>query len=76
MKELKDIVQPDEIALNQGIKTALATVAYVEGRSYRSAAARLLIAETGHLTGAIIISLILTMICGAHINFMKTTDPC
>lgn len=53
MKELHDIVQAYNQAQKQGIQTALATVVLVEGSAYRRAGARMLITETGQLTGAI-----------------------
>lgn len=53
MKELQDIVQAFDKADKNGKQTALATVVYVEGSSYRRAGARMLITEDGQLTGAI-----------------------
>lgn len=53
MKELQDIVSAFDKAVNEGINAALATVVLVEGSSYRRAGARMLITETGQLTGAI-----------------------
>ncbi|MDB5211722.1 MAG: pucA [Sediminibacterium sp.] len=53
MKEVNDIVRSFHTAQQQGIKTALATVVKVEGSSYRQAGARMLVTETGQLTGAI-----------------------
>lgn len=53
MKELQDIVQAFDKADGAGKQTALATVVYVEGSSYRRAGARMLITEDGQLTGAI-----------------------
>jgi xanthine dehydrogenase accessory factor len=53
MKELRDIVKAFDAATKAGKKTALATVVYVEGSSYRRPGARMLITEDGLLTGAI-----------------------
>ena len=53
MKEIKDIIRAFDLAQQQGIKTALATVVHVEGSSYRRPGARMLITEDGKLTGAI-----------------------
>ncbi|MES2328833.1 MAG: XdhC family protein [Bacteroidota bacterium] len=53
MKEINDIIRSFHTAQQQGIKTALATVVKVEGSSYRQAGARMLVTETGQLTGAI-----------------------
>ncbi|MES2809120.1 MAG: XdhC/CoxI family protein [Bacteroidota bacterium] len=53
MKEITDIVNAFNQAIQQGKKTALATVVAVEGSAYRRAGARMLITEDGQLTGAI-----------------------
>jgi xanthine dehydrogenase accessory factor len=53
MKEIIDIVNAFDRAVEQGKKTALATVVLVEGSAYRRAGARMLITEDGQLTGAI-----------------------
>jgi xanthine dehydrogenase accessory factor len=53
MKEISDIIQAYKVAQQQGLQTALATVVQVEGSSYRREGARMLITETGQLTGAI-----------------------
>lgn len=53
LKELQDIVNAYDKAINAGRQTALATVVWVEGSSYRRAGARMLITEDGQLTGAI-----------------------
>ncbi len=53
MKEIKDIIGAYDHAQVSGQKTALATVVHVEGSSYRRPGARMLITETGQLTGAI-----------------------
>ena len=53
MKEIKEIIKAFDQAQSQGKQTALATVVQVEGSSYRSPGARMLITEDGALTGAI-----------------------
>jgi xanthine dehydrogenase accessory factor len=53
MKEIKEIIKAYDRAEREGKKTALATVVQVEGSSYRSPGARMLITEDGELTGAI-----------------------
>lgn len=53
MKEISDIIQAYKTAQQQGLQTALATVVQVEGSAYRREGARMLITETGQLTGAI-----------------------
>jgi xanthine dehydrogenase accessory factor len=53
MKEIKEIIKAFDKAQAEGKKTALATVVQVEGSSYRSPGARMLITEDGELTGAI-----------------------
>jgi xanthine dehydrogenase accessory factor len=53
MKEINDIIRAFHEANNAGLKTALATVVKVEGSSYRLPGARMLVTETGQLTGAI-----------------------
>jgi len=53
MKEISDIISAYKAAQAQGLQTALATVVQVEGSSYRREGARMLITETGQLTGAI-----------------------
>lgn len=53
MKEIKDIVAAYDQAVLAGLKTALATVVHVEGSSYRRPGARMLVTETGEITGAI-----------------------
>lgn len=53
MKEIDDIIKAYERALAQKTKAALATVVHVEGSSYRRPGARMLVTETGELTGAI-----------------------
>jgi len=53
LKELQEIVKAFEKANISGKQTALATVVYVEGSSYRRAGARMLVTDDGQLTGAI-----------------------
>ena len=53
MKEIKDIIQAYDQALQTGLGAALATVVHVEGSSYRRPGARMLVTEDGRLTGAI-----------------------
>lgn len=53
MKEIKEIIKAYDRAEKEGKQTALATVVQVEGSSYRSPGARMLITEDGELTGAI-----------------------
>lgn len=53
MKELHDIIKAYEKSIALDKKTALATVVKVEGSSYRRPGARMLVTETGDLTGAI-----------------------
>ena len=53
MKEIRDIVAAYEKARQEGLRTALATVVHVEGSSYRRPGARMLVTETGQMTGAI-----------------------
>lgn len=52
-KEISDIIAAFKEAKQQGRQTALATVVHVEGSSYRSPGARMLIEDNGQLTGAI-----------------------
>lgn len=53
MKEIREIVKAYKLAVQAGTKTALATVVHVEGSSYRRPGARMLVTETGEITGAI-----------------------
>jgi len=53
MKEIKDIVAAYAAIEREGKQAVLATVVHVEGSSYRSPGARMLISEEGELTGAI-----------------------
>jgi xanthine dehydrogenase accessory factor len=52
-KEINEIITTYKQAQQKGIKTALATVVYVEGSSYRRPGARMLVEEDGRMTGAI-----------------------
>ncbi len=52
-KEINEIIAAYKNAIQKGIKTALATVVYVEGSSYRRPGARMLVEEDGRMTGAI-----------------------
>ena len=53
MKEIADIIKAFDEAQKNGQQSALATIVHVEGSSYRREGARMLITETGQLTGAI-----------------------
>lgn len=53
MNEITEILNAYQCACKENIRTALATVVKVEGSSYRRPGARMLITETGQLTGAI-----------------------
>jgi xanthine dehydrogenase accessory factor len=53
MKEIQSIIQAYEKAKDQKTECVLATVVHVEGSSYRSAGARMLVDEFGLMTGAI-----------------------
>jgi len=53
MQEIAQIVNAYEIAIQQGKKTALATVVHVSVSSYRRPGARMLVREDGIMTGAI-----------------------
>jgi xanthine/CO dehydrogenase XdhC/CoxF family maturation factor len=53
MRELKDIMTAFDQAQAGGQQTALATVVQVEGSAYRPPGARMLITESGGLTGAV-----------------------
>src|ERR1043165_2913977 len=52
-KEIRDIIAAYEAAKQRGQQTALATVVHVEGSSYRRPGARMLVEDTGRMTGAI-----------------------
>lgn len=53
MKEIRDIVQAYDRAVQLGKRMALATVVQVDGSSYRRPGARMLVTEEGEMTGAI-----------------------
>lgn len=53
MKEIGAIIKQYDQAIQEGKKTALATVVHLEGSSYRRPGARMLIEDNGNLTGAI-----------------------
>ncbi|MBL7700390.1 MAG: XdhC family protein [Chitinophagaceae bacterium] len=53
MKEIKEIVAAYEKASKEGLQSALVTLVHVDGSSYRRPGARMLVTETGELTGAI-----------------------
>ena len=52
-KEVRDILAAYKDAKQHGRLTALATVVHVEGSSYRRPGARMLVEDTGKITGAI-----------------------
>lgn len=52
-KEVNEIITAYKRAQQKGNQTALATVVYVEGSSYRRPGARMLVEEDGKITGAI-----------------------
>lgn len=52
-KEINEIIAAYKKATQKGKKSALATVVYVEGSSYRRPGARMLVEEDGLMTGAI-----------------------
>jgi len=51
--EIKDILNAHLRAAENGVKTVLATVVDLDGSSYRKPGVRMLIAENGHMTGAV-----------------------
>lgn len=53
MKEINNIITAYHDAQQKGMQTALATLVHVEGSSYRRPGARMLITDSGQLTGAI-----------------------
>jgi xanthine/CO dehydrogenase XdhC/CoxF family maturation factor len=53
MKEFQSIICAYEKAKSNHLKTALATVVQVDGSAYRRPGARMLVTETGELTGTI-----------------------
>ncbi len=52
-KEIRDIIAAFKVAQHAGRRTALATVVHVEGSSYRSPGARMLVEDNGRITGVI-----------------------
>jgi xanthine dehydrogenase accessory factor len=53
MKEIVELIRAFEEAQGLGMQTALVTLVHVEGSSYRRPGARMLVDDTGRLTGAI-----------------------
>ncbi len=53
MKELRDIIQAYDKAVQAGKRAALAAVVHLDGSSYRRPGARMLVTDEGELTGAI-----------------------
>jgi xanthine dehydrogenase accessory factor len=53
MKEIRDIIRAYTEAKDKGLQSALATVVYLDGSSYRRPGARMLVTEDGRMTGAI-----------------------
>jgi xanthine dehydrogenase accessory factor len=53
MKDIVELIGAFEEAQRLGMQTALATVVHVDGSSYRRPGARMLVDDTGRLTGAI-----------------------
>src|SRR5688500_13607131 len=53
MKEITEIINAFDKAQREGRQTALVTLVHVEGSSYRRPGARMLVTDTGELTGAI-----------------------
>ena len=53
MKEITEIINAFDKAQSEGRQTALVTLVHVEGSSYRRPGARMLVTDTGELTGAI-----------------------
>lgn len=53
MKEINEIINAFDKAQTEGRQTALVTLVHVEGSSYRRPGARMLVTDTGELTGAI-----------------------
>ncbi len=53
MKERTEIINAFDKAHSEGRQTALVTLVHVEGSSYRRPGARMLVTDTGELTGAI-----------------------
>ena len=53
MKEISEIINAFDKAQGEGRQTALVTLVHVDGSSYRRPGARMLVTDTGELTGAI-----------------------
>lgn len=53
VKEIKDIIEAYHAALSQGKQTALATIVHLQGSAYRRPGGRMLVTDSGQLTGAI-----------------------
>ena len=53
MKEITEIIAAFDKATENGLQSALVTLVHVDGSSYRRPGARMLVTETGELTGAI-----------------------
>ncbi len=53
MKEITEIINAFDKAQSEGRQTALVTLVHVDGSSYRRPGARMLVTDTGELTGAI-----------------------
>jgi xanthine/CO dehydrogenase XdhC/CoxF family maturation factor len=53
MKEITEIITAFDKAQHEGKQTALVTLVHVEGSSYRRPGARMLVTDSGELTGAI-----------------------
>lgn len=53
MKEIHEIIRAYDSAVNAGKKSALASLVYSNGSSYRGPGARMLVTDAGDLTGAI-----------------------
>jgi xanthine dehydrogenase accessory factor len=53
MKEIAEIIKAFDKAQSEGRQCALVTLVHVEGSSYRRPGARMLVTDTGELTGAI-----------------------
>src|SRR6476661_9264118 len=53
MKEINEIISAFDKAKREGRQSALVTLVHVEGSSYRRPGARMLVTDTGELTGAI-----------------------
>lgn len=53
LHELKDIIVNAISSQEKGLKSVLATVVYLEGSSYRKPGVRMLLSESGQMTGAV-----------------------